>query len=958
MFETRQPEAGLIAGEMAVKLCDALRRGRLDSERWFRAVEIYQRKRIGIRPIWETLEIARHLEAAGTPWLMLPKGKHVRLGGGKYGKLLRGSESTETSAVGKEIAKRKHIATAYLAQANLPVPAQRTALKPEQAVEAAQWIGFPVVVKPAEGKMSRCVTVGVQDEAEVVEAFAQAKTISSQVVIESVIEGELYRLLTIGGRFFAASRRLPAQVTGDGQATVRELVERANQQPARRVGRMGLRTPIQLDKEALACLTDQALTPDSRPAAGSRVTLCRIPSLGRGGDAVDATDDIHESIREVAERAATLLGIDVCGVDFITTDPTRPYWETGGAICEVNTRPGFDIHWAVSEGQSRDAARAVAQMLFPIGAPTRSPAIVILREPENSALDREILAAAAETGRRVGLATSDGVRSSARDHLTWAQNHLLAVEAATLDGSLDAVIVGVSPAEVVRLGLGLDHVDLAIVPQGARTAITREACEALSRVSGQRLVSTRYASAVARAVTGESRPAEHDLAGPGWALPAATNLPVPDVAAASSDVTVLMLGDLGFGESYMRGPKVAPLRRRLAMHGHGYSLLRLRELIDSADLVVGNLEVPLAADVDPALRGQKNYLGWSDAEETVAALQEAGFDALSLANNHTLDCGEAGLSETIRRLGHAGIAPFGAGPNLAAAGRPFIRTLRVGPVDRTIVLFGCFEFRQRYEKRFDWYAKPGRPGVNPIAPQSIAREIRRLRDSVPAPIFIAYPHWGVDYDGVQDYQRAYARQLIDAGVDLIVGHGAHVLQSVETVSGRPVVYGLGNGVWNAPGRFAHLSAPPFGLAAALRLRQDGDRMSAALRLYPLMIDNAVTRFQNRPVSPGELPQALGALLPGGLGQAAFLAGLRPAGPPCRGRGRAVARVRGTRAGPRRRLSSGRRRNLGGEQALGLQLRPQPGGRHLGERGDVGAHLVRMRRAGNDRDDRRMAEGKV
>ena len=665
-------------------------------------------------------------------------------------------------------------------------------------------------------------------------------------------------------------------------------------------------------------------------------------------------------IREVTERAASLLGIDVCGVDFITTDPTRPYWETGGAICEVNTRPGFDVHWAISEGESRDAAGAVARMLFPVGAPTRVPAIVVLREPENSALDREILAAAAETGRRVGLATSDGVRSSARDHLTWAQNHLLAVEAATLDGSLDAVIVGVSPAEVVRLGLGLDHVDLAIVPQGARTAITREACEALSRVAGQRLIATDYAGALARAVTGEGRPGRARSCGAGVGVACRREPPGsergsgvvgchrPACSATSASANPTCAGRM-----------VAPLRRRLALHGHGYSLLRLRELIDSADLVVGNLEVPLAADVDPALRGQKNYLGWSDAEETVAALQEAGFDALSLANNHSLDCGEAGLDETILRLRHAGITPFGAGPNLAAAGRPFIRTLRVGPVDRTIVLFGGFEFRQRYDKRFDWYAKPGRPGVNPIAPQSIAREIRRLRDSVPAPIFIAYPHWGVDYDGVQDYQRDYARRLMAAGVDLIVGHGAHVLQSLETVAGRPVVYGLGNGVWNAPGRFAHLGAPPFGLAAALRLRHDGAGVSAALRLYPLMIDNAVTRFQNRPVSPGELPQALGALLPGqDSASPPFLAGLRPPGPLCRGRGRAVARVRRTRAGPRRRLSSGRRRNLGGEQALGLQLRPQPGGRHLGERGDVGAHLVRMRRAGNDRDDRRMAEGKV
>ena len=106
--------------------------------------------------------------------------RHVRLGSGRYGKLVHGADADGTSAVGMRAAKRKPVANAIFAQAHLPVAVQRTARTPEQAIEAARWIGFPVVVKPAEGRMSRCVTVGVRDEAGVVEAFAHAQTISAE----------------------------------------------------------------------------------------------------------------------------------------------------------------------------------------------------------------------------------------------------------------------------------------------------------------------------------------------------------------------------------------------------------------------------------------------------------------------------------------------------------------------------------------------------------------------------------------------------------------------------------------------------------------------------------------------------------------------------------------------------------------------------------------------------------
>jgi cyanophycin synthetase len=321
----------------------------------------------------------------------------------------------------------------------------------------------------------------------------------------------------------------------------------------------------------------------------------------------------------------------------------------------------------------------------------------------------------------------------------------------------------------------------------------------------------------------------------------------------------LLVGDIGFGECYAPRSGMARLWPRLAIDGHRFSLARLMDLLRHADLVVGNLEVPLAETPNPALRHTKKYLHWSDPNETVAALVAGGFGALSLANNHSLDCGPAGLAETTRLLRAAGLVPFGAGPDLATAALPYVRTVAVGPVKKTIVVFGGFELRPDYEKLFDWYARTDRAGANPIDPDAVSSQITQLRDTLPDPLFVAYPHWGVDYRDTMPAQRDLAAALITAGVDLVIGHGAHLLQGIETIRGRKVIYGLGNFVFNSPGRFAKHVAPPYGLVAALRLYHGEAGVSAALRLYPLFVDNAISDFQSRPVSAGEFPDARAVL---------------------------------------------------------------------------------------------------
>ena len=103
-------------------------------------------------------------------------------------------------------------------------------------------------------------------------------------------------------------------------------------------------TKIFINEESERLIAEQNLSLESIPEAGRQVWLKYTANISTGGTAVDRTDDIHYENIETAKRAARIIGLDVAGVDMLTTDITRPLEETGGAICEVNAAPGFRMH--------------------------------------------------------------------------------------------------------------------------------------------------------------------------------------------------------------------------------------------------------------------------------------------------------------------------------------------------------------------------------------------------------------------------------------------------------------------------------------------------------------------------------------------------------------------------------------------------------------------------------------
>ena len=340
------------------------------------------------------------------------------------------------------------------------------------------------------------------------------------------------------------------------------------------------------------------------------------------------------------------------------------------------------------------------------------------------------------------------------------------------------------------------------------------------------------------------------------ALAAFFALAGPDPARAEKAILVFA-GDTAFGESY----KIRPERQEPLLGDNRYlpSMTALLPLLGGAREVLVNLETPLAPAGDSAI-ANKSYVHWAEPIRTIAALKAAGVTAVSLANNHAMDLGTRGLEETLAALDRAGIAKTGAGPALESAGKPLLWEVPLGKDTVSVAVFTGFEYRSSYEEKFGFYAGLQTPGVNRLDPGKLADGIRSLRSRTPEAFVIVFPHWGRNYTWKSVEQARTARALVNAGADLVIGHGAHQLQEIEFYNGKWILYGLGNFVFHSPGLYSSRKAPPYSLVARLELEGKGKTPQKTLRLYPTQSDNAVTGFRTRPVTPGEFAEMRTLLL--------------------------------------------------------------------------------------------------
>ncbi|HEX8526407.1 cyanophycin synthetase [Allosphingosinicella sp.] len=424
MFAYNEEKVGLAAGRAALELVESLLpndlrgiegldriypfEGEFDLERRLDALKRLVRKN-ALGPT--TKALVDEAERRGIPVMRLDHRSLIQLGHGRFQQKIRASVTGRTSLVAADIASDKDLTKRLLGEGGVPVPRGMVVRGTDEAIKAARRLGYPLVTKPLDGNHGRGVTIGIVGEDQLRFGFAeaQAQAKGRDVIVEQFFEGHDHRILVVGGKMIAVAERVPAQIVGDGVSTIRKLVAEVNRDPRRGDGHENVMTRIRIDSIVEEYLGRSGLSPDSIPDAEQVVQLRATANLSTGGTAVDRTNEIHPDNAEIARRAAMIVGLDVCGVDFVCPDIGRSVRETGGGVIEVNAAPGLRMHIEPSEGAPRDVARPIIELLFPRGRSARVPIIAITGTNGKSTVGRMAKHILRYTGCTVGLTSTTGV---------------------------------------------------------------------------------------------------------------------------------------------------------------------------------------------------------------------------------------------------------------------------------------------------------------------------------------------------------------------------------------------------------------------------------------------------------------------------------------------------------------------------------------------------------------------
>jgi len=461
VFAYLEERAGKYAAKASVRIAEALTEGtEYNLEEDIQELrEIRERERLGP----STGSIIEEAISRGIPWLRLNKYSLCQLGYGINQKRIQATVTSDTSSIGVEVACDKEDTKHLLEQANIAVPKGEIVRSERGLEDAIDYIGYPVVIKPINGNHGRGITININNWEDAVEGFNAAKKISRSVIIEKYITGDDYRLLVINYKLVAAAKRTPAHVTGDGKSTIQKLIDKVNEDPRRGYGHEKVLTMITVNEMTENILKDNELTLESVLPEGKSLNLKDTANLSTGGTATDVTDIVHPENIFMAERISRVVGLDICGIDLMTSDVSKPLSQTGGAVLEVNAGPGFRMHLAPTEGLPRNVASHVVDMLFPSGSTSRIPIVAVTGTNGKTTTTRLIAHMVKMMGYKVGYTTSDGI---------YIQNHMLergdctgpgSAEFVIKDPTIDFAVLESARGGMLRAGLGFHNCDVAVV---------------------------------------------------------------------------------------------------------------------------------------------------------------------------------------------------------------------------------------------------------------------------------------------------------------------------------------------------------------------------------------------------------------------------------------------------------------------------------------------------------------
>jgi cyanophycin synthetase len=397
----------------------------------------------------------------GIPHIRLNEGNLVQLGYGVQQRRIWTAETDQTSAIAESICSDKDLTKRLLASCGIPVPEGELVSNLAQAWEAAEDIGTPVVVKPSDANHGRGVSINLTTREEIEAAYQLAADEGSDVIVERFIPGKEHRLLVVGGRVAAAACGETATITGDGQATIAELIDRQlNSDPRRGITEDCPLNRIILEEDHTIRLelSRQGYSADSVPPAGKVVLV-----QPNGNMAFDVTEQVHPSIEQTVALAARIVGLDIAGVDLVAEDISRPLEEQQGAIVEINAGPGLLMHLKPASGEPRPVGKHIVESLFPGDANGRIPIVGISGSTGTATVARLLSGLVHLSGKQVGMASSEGLffnhrRVEAGDKANWASARKVLINRAT-----EIAVFENSARNILTEGLAYDRCNIGII---------------------------------------------------------------------------------------------------------------------------------------------------------------------------------------------------------------------------------------------------------------------------------------------------------------------------------------------------------------------------------------------------------------------------------------------------------------------------------------------------------------
>ncbi|MBF1164037.1 MAG: cyanophycin synthetase, partial [Dechloromonas agitata] len=407
-----------------------------------------------------TAAIVNAAEARKIPHIrLLDDGNLVQLGYGAAMRRIWTAETDSTSAIAETISRDKDLTKELISSVGVPVPEGREVENADDAVEAAEDIGYPVVVKPTDGNHGRGVFIDLTTADDVRKAYAIAVEEGSSVLVERSIPGIEHRLLVIGGKLVAANRSDFITVTGDGQHTVQELIDtQVNTDPRRGNTELHPLSIIKIDTAALIELERQGLSADAVPAAGREVLIQR-----NANHAFDCTDEVHPDTAAIASLAARVVGLDIAGIDLVCQDIAKPLAAQGGAIVEVNAGPSLLMHIKPGVGKPRPVGQAIVDNLFSAAQTGRIPLVGVTGTHGKTTVARLVAHLLYLSGAFTGLACSEGLFQNRRqvqktDAANWSAGRRL-----LLNRAIEAAVIENGPEVILGQGLAYDRCSVGIV---------------------------------------------------------------------------------------------------------------------------------------------------------------------------------------------------------------------------------------------------------------------------------------------------------------------------------------------------------------------------------------------------------------------------------------------------------------------------------------------------------------